>query len=467
MNNNFFNNILKGGHSVFFTYEEKSITYLHFWQLIGTVCKTLNRKIKSSRCRVLVVCNSPLNFILSVLSIIARGDCAVFIDKKKTINEIENIFRASGSYLIITDRLDIKGMEQSLFLPDISVCDTNLLNNDFLENCTTEEREGCIIYTSGSTSVPKGVVRKVSQIFAHAKALGDTYRFKNEDNILILADLQHAYGFEHIMAAIYCHSSVYMQKELDYHQIFSLIKNRKINVLIGVPFHYEMLCYANKKFENHNLRLLISAGAPLSKRTNKRFYELYHKPITQLYGSSETAAATINLEDDLNFDTVGKAIKSVEIKIVTDENRKADPYEKGNIIIKSPYCLSSYLGESEYQYSEGFNTGDIGYLDEDNQLYLVGRKKTVINVAGKKVSPEEVEKVISEFENIKAVKVTGIEDEQFGEIIKATIITQNGMEINEKELLYFCRAHLANYKIPRVIVYEDKLETTEGGKIKR
>lgn len=448
---------------------EENLTYFQLWQWITNLNECLKKLGISKNQRVLIACNQPLHFIISVLSVISMGSCAVFIDRSKRLHEIEGIREKTDGTYIITDRMDLKADAKAYFISFERFADSTNAGRKYFDYHLDDEAEGCIIYTSGSLSVPKGVIRRVGAILGHAKALADAHKFDSSDCMLFLSDFHHAYGFEHVMAAIYKGATIYAFEEFQYHKILSLISEQQANVIIGVPFHYEMLNKIGQKIIDNKLRLLVSAGAPLSEKTNKRIYELFQVPVTQLYGSSETAATTTNTDIDknMNFKTVGSTIDNVEIKIVNESKQDVGKNITGDILIKSPYCSRGYIEETKGEYGVWYETGDIGYIDEEEQLYITGRKKTMINFAGKKVSPEEVEMVIREYGNIKAVKVQGVLDEKLGETIKATIITEDGQKIDEQSLLVYCSGLLAEYKLPRILEYTDSFILTSSGKLKR
>lgn len=456
-------------------YIDNEVEY-SYAQLQSLVCGTsfyLKNMGVHDKQRVPLILNNSLDFFVCLFALISLGACAALIEPKKKASEISDILEQLECTLLITDKaldLECTGIKQCIYnrnnVPEV---ETRSLT------CNMES-EGCIIYTSGSTSKPKGVIRTNRILFEHSVMLQRMYQITENDATLCLVQPQHALGLENSLAAIYSGAALSIQNEFSHNDICDKISSGNFTILVGVPFQYGLINKLNRKITSHKLRYMLSAGAPLNKDINKELYQLFQLPVTQIYGSSELGATAINIDVSvtLNYDTVGKLVPRVCAKILNTQGKKVDEGEIGEIVLCSPFCTTGYItaeqtsSDSDAYVKDGwFYSGDLGYVDLSGYIYITGRKKNIINIAGKKVSPEEVEAFIKSLVGVKDVKVQGENDAAYGETIIADVVLERGHDIDTIVIYEKCKKHLSDYKIPRRINFVQSLEYTNTGKVKR
>ena len=335
-------------NQVFYCDEGRSYTYAQLWNYIARARVYLKKQSIKTKQRVPISCIDPLNFIVGFFSIISLDACAVLIENKKKDQEVLEILEQIDSKFILTDYLQY-GDLNNYAVKNISFDLVNLpkeMDDDI--NCNME-LEGCIIFTSGSTSKPKGVIRSNRILFEHSDMLQRVYNLNCEDTVLCLVQPQHAFGLENILGAIYSGSTLCIQKDFSHSQTINYIEQGKCSIIVGVPYEYELLVKVNKKIPVNKLRYLLSAGAPLKRDTNIAIYNLFGIPVTQIYGSSELGATAINLDisKEFEYDSVGKPLSEIEIKIVDDKNCVLPHSQIGEIVLNSPYCTLGYLDACE------------------------------------------------------------------------------------------------------------------------
>jgi long-chain acyl-CoA synthetase len=222
-----------------------------------------------------------------------------------------------------------------------------------------------------------------------------------------------------------------------------------------------------------SLKLVISAGAPLEESTFHRFREKFSIYPRQLYGSTETGVISINLcgdeEIERRFNSVGRPVKNVVVKILGDDGKEVGSGETGEIAVRSPSMTTGYFGlpeETAKSFRGGYYfTGDLGMVDAEGYIYITGRKKFLINVGGFKVDPTEVEKLLTRHPDVVETAVLGVKDGAGNERVKAVIVSACPLEI--REVLEFCSGRIAEYKIPQVIEFRSELPRSPTGKILR
>jgi long-chain acyl-CoA synthetase len=261
---------------------------------------------------------------------------------------------------------------------------------------------------------------------------------------------------------------------------FILKRQRALEVLVreratifpGVPFLFRMLADVPGDADLSALRLCYSAGTSLPPAIFEAFQRRFGLPVRQLYGCTEAGALTINLEPDptATAGSVGRPMEGVEIEIV-DENRHAVPRgTTGEIAIRTPAMTRGYHDMDELNrdvFRDGFFfTGDVGRLDDQGRLWITGRKKLFIEVAGNKVDPIEVEDVLIAHPTVEEAVVVGLPGKTAGEeVVKAVVVAT--APLAERELIDWCQARLARFKVPQLVEFRAEIPKSPLGKVLR
>lgn len=467
------------------TFKEDGLTYFELQSKVANFASNLSILNVSCGDRVGLLFNNSLEFIVSFFAITKIGAIAVPLNIRYKPEELKFIFDHCHIRTIITanefvDKIDrlsnlknfiVSGLPSKNNILSFEELLKQKTNQDIKRNIRAED-EALYLYTSGSTGKPKGIIRTHKTLVSEAENVASTERITDKDNILGAIPLFHSYGLGHCMlTSIKTGATLVLLDRFVPHEIIRMIKTKSISIFPGIPYMFELLVdsYTERALELRSLRLCISAGVPLSFDTAKRFKNKSGTIINQHYGSSEAGAISINLNRDLesNIESVGQPMNNVSVKIVNDQNQEVLDGEKGEIIVKSDAVSKGYLRLPELSrkvFKDGWcYTGDLGKRDKNGYLYITGRRKNIINVAGLKVDPLEIEGLLLSFSKVKEVALIGVEDESLGEIVKAIVVLKE--KSTEKEILDFCRGKLADYKIPRQIEFRDALPKNSMGKI--
>jgi long-chain acyl-CoA synthetase len=206
-------------------------------------------------------------------------------------------------------------------------------------------------------------------------------------------------------------------------------------------------------------------------KLNRQFYEKFGIYVRQLYGSTETGTISVNLNTEIerSLDSVGKPITEVEVTICRENGQRAQVDELGEIAVKSPAAIDSYEGSEEpvrESFRNGyFFTGDLGRTDQNGLLYLVGRKKFLINKGGYKINPLEIEALLEAHPKVEEAVVLGVPTSFGDEKVKAVVVLSGSC--TEKEIIEHCRGRVADFKIPSLIEFREALPKTATGKVRR
>lgn len=332
-----------------------------------------------------------------------------------------------------------------------------------------------IYYTSGTTNKPKGVMLSPDNYFNHVKIFSKCcYQYKREDKLLCFVPFSHGYGSISIfLPCLEAGSSMYIMRSFHPQKVVDTIEQYNITHIFGVPSHFQQLL-KRKELVNSlkKLKAAFTAAAILKPEYAEEWKNKMGFFLDEGYGLIETStgvAFRINRLPKKMGDIGTYPMDLVSIEIFDENLNKLKSMEKGEIVIKSESVMLGYLNkakETKDAIVDGwFRTGDMGYKNHRNEITLIGRIKDVINIAGIKVSPFEIEAEINTNESIQESAVFGIEDETYGEIVVACIRRKDNSEISEREIIKYLQKRLINFQIPKKVIFKNKLPRNNMGKI--
>jgi long-chain acyl-CoA synthetase len=337
-----------------------------------------------------------------------------------------------------------------------------------------------ILYTSGTTGVPKGAMLTHGGLTFNSKFLREWCDLDNRDLILAIAPLFHVTGFVcHMSAAIVARCAMILNYRFEPNVVLDMIRRHKPSLTIGAITAFNaMMSVADASADDmRSLTKVYSGGAPIPPALRDTIQRRFGFTILPCYGMTELTSPAVfappGIETPQRNDvlSIGIAIPSTEVRIVGDDGAPVAPGDAGEILIRGPQVMRGYWRkqtETDAALVDGWmHTGDIGFMDEQGWIYLVDRKKDMIIASGFKVWPREVEDVLYSHPAIREAAVVGIADAYRGETVKACVSLVSGASTSEDELIAFCRERLAGYKTPRVVVIMDDLPKTVSGKIQR
>ncbi len=338
---------------------------------------------------------------------------------------------------------------------------------------------GSIMYTSGTTGHPKGVVLTHANIISGARAM-DKMEYEVIDRSLSLIPLYHAYGKMILNSRILSGSTIFLiEKTIFSSEVVKLIEAEKIIGLLGVPTILKMIISAFKEKEPKDFAFFKYIGTGGSKMSEDLFFEIWKYfpwvDIINGYGLTEAGGKISNItfkevpEQKSKLHSCGTVIPNHELVIVSPDGGNLSKGEIGEIKIKGPNIMQGYwnkLKETEAVLQEGWlYTGDLGFMDNEGDLFIVDRKKDIIKSGGELISPREIEEVINSNVEVEESAVIGISDANMGELIKAFVVLKDKSSLSEVDIIMYCSRNLPPVKIPKIVEFRDSLPKTELKKI--
>jgi len=329
-----------------------------------------------------------------------------------------------------------------------------------------------ILYTSGTTGRQKGATLSHGNMVSNSFAAVHTEGITPEDRLLLFLPLFHVFGQNAILnSAVQGAATVVLQRRYDPRGTPELIERQRVTMFYAVPTIYIGLLNAGiepRRFES--VRYYFSAAATMPVEIAERWKAAYGRPIVEGYGLTETSPfASYNHIWQHRPGSVGTPIENVEITVLDADDRQVEPGAWGEICIKGPNVMLGYWNRPEdtaLAIRNGwFHSGDIGYTDTDGYVYLVDRVKDMINSAGFKIWPREVEEVLFQHPAIRECAVVGLPHPEQGEITAAYVVLREGAGLTAGEFETYCRQKMAAYKVPRQVMFVDALPKNATGKI--
>jgi len=422
--------------------------------------------------------NTP-GFIFSLFAALARGGVVAPLNpalKRGDFQLLDHPFDAViSSEGVAAACRRAMAPQRLLLLPEGDDAPCALFDHDPLAPVACAAQAPALLqFSSGTTGRPKGLYRSHGQCLAEIRHLRAACGITAADRIFCALPLHHAHGLGNALwAAVGSGAALILMARpqpftLRWPEALELLAQERATLFPGVPLMFEALAQAPGQGDLGSLRLCFSAGSALPERTHGAFLARYGIAVRQLYGCTEAGSLCLDLDAQAAPATVGRPLPGVEVAI-RDGDTPLPPGETGEVFVRSPAATTAYLGEaalSRQSFRGGwFATGDMGHLDGEGRLRIAGRQGLMLEVAGHKVYPEEVEAVLASHPKILDCAVAGVHIEQPLPRLKAFVVAREPLA--EEEFFRFCRAHLAAHKRPSQVAFVAALPKTALGKTAR
>jgi fatty-acyl-CoA synthase len=334
------------------------------------------------------------------------------------------------------------------------------------------ERGKAIILTSGTTGTPKGASRSQPRSLDPAAALLAMIPLKARQKTMIAAPMFHSWGFVHFTLGMSLSSTLVLNRKFDPERTLELTAQHECTALIVVPVMMQRILElpddALTRYDLSKLRVVAVSGSALPGDLSDRWMDLFGENVYNLYGSTEVAWASIATPQDLRAapGTAGKAPHGTIVRLYDDDGKPVEAGETGRIFVGNEMQFEGYTGGGGKDVIDGLlSSGDVGHFDQAGRLFVDGRDDDMIVSGGENVFPAEVEDLLAAHADIVEVAVFGVDDEKFGQRLKAVVVLKDGSSLSADEVKKHVKANLAAYKVPRDVDFMDELPRTSTGKV--
>ena len=428
---------------------------------------------------IVVALNTDTNSESLVYLLSDSGAKCIIAQKKFSRHIIAALAEIKTVNHLITDQHDLKSFES------IDYCQCHRLCDIYEESSPEHPMIRCIdidlaafVYTSGSTGKPKGVMLTHLNIVANTRSIVQYLELTDNDRIMVVLPFFYIYGMSLMNTHFFCGGSLVLDNRFAFpNVILETMKKTGTTGLSGVPSTFMILLNKStvKKEKFPALRYVTQAGGALAPNIQKMVAEVFAPAkLFIMYGATEASARLSYVPPEWlprKWGSIGKAIPMVEMYIADPDGNRLPQGTEGEIVARGLNIMQGYWNDqaaTDEVLKHGlYYTGDIGVMDEDGFIKIVGRKKDMIKVGGQRVSSKEIEEVMLTMEDIHEAAVIGVPDEYLGEAITSFVVPADGVHLSEKQVQAFCKKHLPSYKVPKSIIFLPALPKNESGKIQK
>lgn len=466
--------------------QNKNITFAEMYEWSNKISNLLEKLELKKSDKVTLIGKNSIETIILYFGILNYGailNPIFFEESDENLFRIVNLTKPSLVFYDSDRSLAKAGKETAIWMsfPDFfKTCDSDnqfikIINNqsDKFENCRGNSKDIAeILYTSGTTTVPKGILISREALFLMADEISERIGLTDNDRVLEY----RAYSWASaqlltILSSMLKGNTLFLGKKFSISRFSTWLKDYDITISAGVPAVLNMMINGsvnlNKK-DVPSLRFITSSSAPLPEETHRRFEEMYGIKINQMMGMSEAGWMAGNPPSNQRFGSVGLPLKYKKIHFIKNDGTKCCNCENGEMVVAGKSIGMGYLGEDGSLVAfpnEGFATGDLGYADDDGYIFITGRAKDLIIRGGINISPLEISSRIMEHPAVNEAIIIGVPDNIYGEEVVGFVTQKDGFRISENELIDHCKACLPDFKIPKKFYFLSSLPRNQNGKV--
>jgi fatty-acyl-CoA synthase len=434
---------------------------------------------------VALMCRNHRGFIEATVALSKLGASALYLNTSFAAPQITDVVKRENPRALIfdeefTDLVKDAGHRRKRFIawtegdgkPKDPTLESLIEEGDESNVVAPEERGKAVILTSGTTGTPKGASRKQPDSLDPAAALFSKIPLKARETTMVAAPMFHAWGFAHFTLGMALASTLVLRRKFDPEETLSATAQHQATALVVVPVMLQRILDLDDevvdRYDLSHLRVIAISGSALAPSLAERAMKRFGDVVYNLYGSTEVAWAAIATPEDMREapGTVGKPPRGTILKLYDDDGNEVPQGETGRIFVGNEMLFEGYTGGGSKDVIDGLMaTGDVGHFDEGGRLFVDGRDDEMIVSGGENVFPQEVEELLAKHDDVADVAVLGVEDEKFGQRLRSVIVKRKGAKLSEKDVKEYVKSNLANYKVPRDVVFMDELPRTSTGKV--
>lgn len=409
--------------------------------------------------RVGLACPSGVEYIVLALAILKAGGCLVPLAEELTAAEREEIETRTALHGVLTGG-GARPEWRALETPELSnEAEFSALDPAFIR------------FSSGTTGKSKGIVMSHAKLRERITAANAALEIGPGDRILWMLPMAHHFAVSIVLYLYHDACTVIGGSHLAA-EVLEMARISRATVMYGAPFHYALLAADRGGYGWPDLRLAVTTAAPLTAEVAGNFRARFHRPLVQGLGIIEVGLPLLNTGGAADAPTaIGRPLPAYDVELRDDEGLPVAAGKVGEMWIKGPGMFDAYLSPwqpvGEILVDGWFATGDLAATDTAGRVHLRGRRKSVLNVSGMKVFPEEVEAALETHPGVRRCRVTGMPHPMLGTVPAADVVLRDGCDISARELIRFCREKLSAYKTPVRVSFVDALPLTASGKVRR
>jgi acyl-CoA synthetase (AMP-forming)/AMP-acid ligase II len=439
---------------------------------------------------IAIMCRNHRGFVEATLAVSKLGANGLYLNTAFAAPQLAGVVEREEPLALVYDREFAGLLEQAAeagkeiglrrFVSwtdgDDEVADTPL--EDLIESSDDRdldppgESSRFVILTSGTTGTPKGAQRSQPDTLGPLAAMFSRIPLRARERTMIAAPLFHSWGFAHFTLGLALTSTYVLRRRFDPEETLRATQESGATALVVVPVMIqrilELPTETLDRYDLPSLRVVAASGSALPGELATKWMDTFGDNLYNLYGSTEVAWATIATPEDLRAapGTAGRPPRGTAVRIVDADGNDVEPGKTGRIFVGNEMAFEGYTGGGGKDVLDGLlSSGDVGHFDSEGRLFIDGREDEMIVSGGENVFPREVEDLLSDHDQIKEVAVIGVDDEEFGQRLKAFVVLNEDADLTDDEVKGYVKSNLARYKAPREVEFLDSLPRNATGKI--
>jgi fatty-acyl-CoA synthase len=430
-----------------------------------------------------IMCRNHRGFIEATLAAAKIGASALYLNTMFAGPQLVEVTRREGPKALVYDEEFgelLSGVDDSVDRI-VAWCDGEvdaptleglIEAGDESDHKPPPDKPKFVILTSGTTGTPKGAQRSSPDGLMAIAALIDKIPFRRGMTMMIAAPLFHSWGFFHFVMSLPTASTMVLRRRFDPEGTLQAAEQSRADVLAAVPVMVQRILSLPDevlaKYSLPDLKITSLSGSALPGELAIEWMDRFGDNVYNLYGSTEVAYATVATPEDLRAapGTAGKPPRGTKIRLYDEAGKEVPQGEVGRIFVGNEMAFEGYTGGGGKEIIDGlYSSGDVGHFDSEGRLFIDGRDDEMIVSGGENVVPREVEDLLADHDAVVEVAVIGVEDDEFGQRLKAFVVVQSETEVSAQDLTAHVKANLASYKSPREIEFLDELPRNATGKV--
>jgi acyl-CoA synthetase (AMP-forming)/AMP-acid ligase II len=468
--------------------ERGALTFAEVDRRTNALARALRREGVREQDGVAIMCRNHRGFIETTVACSKLGASALYLNTAFAGPQIADVLTREDPVALVVDeefqdlvREGAVGRKRFIAWPEAESGGADAGDARLAEMIAAEsdaplqapqERGRVVILTSGTTGTPKGAARKQPDSMEPAAALFSKIPLKARETTMIAAPMFHSWGFAHFTLGLPLSSTLLLRRRFDPEETLRAISQHRATALAVVPVMLQRILELGPetlaRYDTSSLRVIAVSGSALPGELATRVMDAFGEVLYNLYGSTEVAWATIATPADLRAapGTAGRPPLGTVVKLLDAEGREAPAGAGGRIFVANEMVFEGYTGGGSKEVVRGLmSTGDVGHFDAGGRLFVDGRDDEMIVSGGENVFPREVEDLLADHPDIEEAAVVGVEDEEFGQRLRAFVVPREGAELDEDGVKEYVKQNLARYKVPRDVAFVDRLPRNATGKV--
>lgn len=423
-----------------------------------------------------VMAKNGRNFIAGIFAVIGTGAVAMPMSHQLKSHEITEAFEGAKLSAVIDDATS---KDFNPVNPEIIELTNGFFRLSRLRNTVFDNQPfaphvlspAFMRFTSGTTGKAKGVIISHQSALERTAAANKVLQLGENDTVLWVLPMAYHFVVSILLYVRYGAAIAIAQDFLPLN-VIQLANQSNATLLYASPMQIRLLANTESELKMPTLKRAISTSAGISAEICRHFESRYSLPISQAYGIIEIGLPMINTFNNSDHpEAVGHVLPDFEVRLFNEHFEPVQSGETGKLGIKGPGMFDAYLdpplSREEVTVDGFFLTADFATVSSDGLVTIQGREKSVMNIAGNKVFPEEVEGVLETYPGVKTARIISVPHPLMGQIIQAEIIPDHTTDVDVEELIGYCRKKLSTYKVPQRIAFVDELPMTSSGKLIR